>query len=108
MHIGIIGGGPAGYVAAIRAAQLGARVTVVEKEALGGVCTNHGCIPTKTLYLAAKKMHDFHWGLSKKLWSGEIAHDWHKVIDFKNSVVMRLVRGIEFLFKNRTSWNGGS
>jgi pyruvate/2-oxoglutarate dehydrogenase complex dihydrolipoamide dehydrogenase (E3) component len=48
-HIAILGAGPGGYVAAIRAAQLGARVTVVERQALGGVCLNWGCIPSKTL-----------------------------------------------------------
>ena len=56
----VIGGGPGGYVAAIRAAQLGAKVAVVEKERIGGTCLNRGCIPTKTMvrstevYLAAK------------------------------------------------------
>ncbi len=48
-HIIIIGAGPGGYVAAIRAAQLGARVTIVEAQAVGGVCLNWGCIPSKTL-----------------------------------------------------------
>ena len=48
-HIAILGAGPGGYVAAIRAAQLGARVTVVEQQALGGVCLNWGCIPSKAL-----------------------------------------------------------
>ena len=48
-HIAILGAGPGGYVAAIRAAQLGARVTVVENQALGGVCLNWGCIPSKAL-----------------------------------------------------------
>jgi dihydrolipoamide dehydrogenase len=50
----IIGGGPGGYVAAIRAAQLGAQVMVVEKEKLGGTCLNWGCVPTKTLLHAAR------------------------------------------------------
>ncbi len=101
MHIGIIGGGPAGYVAAIRAAQLGAKVTVVEKEALGGECTNHGCIPTKTLYLAAHKMLDFKRGVLQKLWNGEITPDWRRILDFKNRVVQRSAKGVEFLFKKR-------
>ncbi len=99
MRIGIIGGGPAGYVAAIRAAQLGAEVTVFEKENLGGVCTNWGCIPTKALYSAAKKVIHFRWGVEKKLWSGQISPDWRMIQNFKNGVVTRLVRGIEFLFK---------
>ncbi len=59
MNIGIIGGGPAGYVAAIRAAQLGAKATIIEKDTLGGTCTNYGCIPTKTLFAAAHKIADF-------------------------------------------------
>lgn len=64
-HIAILGAGPGGYVAAIRAAQLGARVTVVENQALGGVCLNWGCIPSKALLSVvelgdkAKKARDF-------------------------------------------------
>ncbi|MFH1623911.1 MAG: FAD-dependent oxidoreductase, partial [Pseudomonadota bacterium] len=50
----IIGSGPGGYVAAIRASQLGAEVTVVEKDAIGGTCLNHGCIPTKVLLASAE------------------------------------------------------
>ncbi|MCD6595503.1 dihydrolipoyl dehydrogenase [bacterium] len=99
MRIGIIGGGSGGYVAAIRAAQLGAEVTVFEKDKLGGTCTNYGCIPTKALYSVAHKMLDFKWGVSKKMWTGEISPDWRMVQNFKNGVVARLVRGIEFLFK---------
>ena len=50
----VIGGGPGGYVAAIRAAQLGAKVCLIEKESLGGTCLNYGCIPTKTIYRTPK------------------------------------------------------
>ncbi len=53
----IIGGGPGGYVAAIRAAQLGADVVLVEKDRVGGTCLNRGCIPTKTYYKTAELMH---------------------------------------------------
>ena len=53
-RIGIIGAGPGGYIAAIRAAQLGAQVTVIEQEAIGGTCLNWGCIPTKTLKTTAE------------------------------------------------------
>ena len=56
--IAIIGGGPGGYVAAIRAAQLGARVALVEKERLGGVCLNWGCLPTKALLAGAALKRD--------------------------------------------------
>jgi dihydrolipoamide dehydrogenase len=64
-HLAILGAGPGGYVAAIRAAQLGARVTVIENQALGGVCLNWGCIPSKALLSVvelgdkAKKAKDF-------------------------------------------------
>ena len=54
MQIIVIGGGPGGYVAAIRAAQLGAKVTLIEREHLGGTCLNVGCIPTKTLFQSAE------------------------------------------------------
>ena len=53
-HLAIIGGGPGGYVAAIRAAQLGAEVTLIEKDKLGGTCLNVGCIPTKALLHSAE------------------------------------------------------
>ncbi|RKZ33587.1 dihydrolipoyl dehydrogenase [bacterium] len=102
MKIGIIGGGPAGYVAAIRGAQLGAEVVVIEKDNLGGTCTNWGCIPTKALFSITQKIHDFRWGNQKKMWEVELpvnAIDWRMVMNFKNGVVARLVKGIEFLFK---------
>ena len=56
--LAIIGGGPGGYVAAIRAAQLGSRVVLVEKDVLGGTCLNRGCIPTKTLLKSVKAFKD--------------------------------------------------
>ena len=55
--IAIIGGGPGGYVAAISAAQLGAKVCVIEKDKIGGTCLNYGCIPTKALYRNAEVLH---------------------------------------------------
>ncbi|MCD6422264.1 FAD-dependent oxidoreductase, partial [bacterium] len=55
----IIGAGPAGYVGAIRSAQLGAKVCLIEKENLGGVCLNRGCIPTKSLVQSARLLHYF-------------------------------------------------
>ena len=101
IRIGIIGGGPAGYVAAIRGAQLGAEVTVFERERLGGVCTNHGCIPTKTLYaLAAVKNEAENLG-NRGLWECTISHDWRRIIGYKDGVVSRLVKGIEFLLRKR-------
>lgn len=97
--ITIIGGGPAGYVAAIRAAQLGGEVTLVEKNALGGVCTNRGCIPTKTYYHFAETLHEMRGAIGDKIFSGEISHDWMRMLRKKDMVVKRLVKGIEFLMK---------
>jgi dihydrolipoamide dehydrogenase len=97
----IIGGGPAGYVGAIRAAQLGARVTVIEKEELGGTCLNVGCIPTKVLTSAA---HTFsvlktssRWGL--KVSGTEL--DWSLLMKRKQMAVTRLVTGVKSLLKSR-------
>lgn len=99
-HIIIIGAGPGGYVAAIRAAQLGARVTVVENQALGGVCLNWGCIPSKALLSVvefgdkAKKAADF--GLT---FQGPVGYDLARMVARKNKVVDGLVKGIATLFK---------
>lgn len=100
-HILIIGAGPGGYVAAIRAAQLGAKVTVVEEQAVGGVCLNWGCIPSKTLLnlvdLGERARHAEAWGLT---FEGPIGFDLTRMIARKNEVVQSLVKGITTLFKH--------
>ncbi len=99
-HIAILGAGPGGYVAAIRAAQLGARVTVIESHALGGVCLNWGCIPSKALLSVVelgdkvKKSEDM--GL---LVPGPVTYDLARMVARKNRVVATLVKGIATLFK---------
>jgi len=99
-HVIIIGAGPGGYVAAIRAAQLGAQVAVVENHALGGVCLNWGCIPSKALLSVvelgdkAKKAADF--GLTLQ---GPVGYDLARMVARKNKVVEGLVKGIGMLFK---------
>lgn len=99
-HIAIIGAGPGGYVAAIRAAQLGARVTVVENQALGGVCLNWGCIPSKALLsvveLGDKVKKADELGL---VLQGPVGYDLAKMVARKNRVVSTLVKGIATLFK---------
>ncbi len=90
----VIGGGPGGYLAAERAAQAGKSACVVEKRALGGVCLNEGCIPTKTL-LNSAKMYDYATGGARYGLSVEGASlDHSKVIDRKNMVVKQLVAGV--------------
>jgi dihydrolipoamide dehydrogenase len=99
-HIAILGAGPGGYVAAIRAAQRGARVTVVENQALGGVCLNCGCIPSKALLsvveLGDKVKKASELGLSLQ---GSAGYDLARMIARKNKLVENLVKGIGTLFK---------
>jgi len=96
----IIGGGPGGYVGAIRAAQLGYKVAIIDRAKLGGVCLNWGCIPSKALLSNAELMeklaHQDDWGLTIK---GGVSFDWDKVIGRSRSVADKLNKGVEFLMK---------
>jgi len=95
----IIGGGPGGYVAAIRAAQLGLKVTVIEREHLGGICLNWGCIPTKALLRSSeivnliKHANDF--GITVKDFSFDIT----KIVDRSRKVAAQLSAGVKYLMK---------
>ena len=95
----IIGGGPAGYVSAIRGAQLGAKIAVVEKKSLGGTCLNRGCIPTKALYASAKALATARKADKFGVQVKDIALDFAKVVARKNDVVNKLVGGIRQLLK---------
>jgi len=99
--VGIIGGGPGGYVAAIRAAQLGARVALIEKDEVGGTCLLRGCIPTKaflaTADLLAKARQAEEFGVSV----GDVKLNYAKVLERKNAIVQRLVAGVHGLLKAR-------
>ncbi len=102
-HIAIIGAGPGGYVAAIRAAQLGARVTVIEQQALGGVCLNAGCIPSKALLSVVELGDKAKKAAEMGLHLGEsVRYDLAQMVARKNKVVAGLVKGIATLFKH---WN---
>ncbi|HRU13928.1 MAG TPA: dihydrolipoyl dehydrogenase, partial [Dysgonamonadaceae bacterium] len=91
----IIGGGPAGYVAAERAGHHGLSVTLFEKKALGGVCLNEGCIPTKTLLYSAKTyenaLHADKYGVKTE----NVGYDYEKIVSRKNKVVRKLVAGVK-------------
>jgi len=95
----VVGAGPGGYVAAIRAAQLGLKTAIVEREHLGGICLNWGCIPTKALLRTADIMEVFHraeeYGLSAK----EISFDMKKVVQRSRKVAGRLSNGVAHLMK---------
>ena len=97
----IIGGGPGGYVCAIRCAQLGLKTACVEgRGALGGTCLNVGCIPSKALLHASHSYHEAHTNFEKMgLMGGAPSVDMPKMIEYKQSVIDANVNGIEFLFK---------
>ena len=95
----IIGGGPGGYVAAIRAAQLGKKVAVVEANHLGGICLNWGCIPTKALLKNAEVFELVQNAKKYGIETGEVSVNWEKMIKRSRDVAKRLSKGIEFLIK---------
>lgn len=95
--ITVIGGGPGGYVAAIRAAQMGAEVHLVEKENLGGTCLNVGCIPTKALIHTASEFQKLSDEAANGLVIEKASVDWAKLQKHKNQVVKKLVRGVKGL-----------
>ncbi len=96
----IVGAGPGGYVAAERAGALGKKVLIVEKGALGGVCLNSGCIPTKTLLTAAKHYAYAQKGAEFGVEISEATFHLDKVIDRKDGVVKKLNAGVAFLMKH--------
>ena len=106
----IIGAGPGGYVAAIRAAQLGQKVACVEgRDTLGGTCLNVGCIPSKALLHATHLLHETHENFEKMGLMGAAPKvDWAKMQAYKADVVAGNTKGIEFLFKkNKVTWLKG-
>lgn len=92
--LAIIGGGPAGYVAAERAGAKGLKVVLFEKKALGGVCLNEGCIPTKALLYSAKVYDTAKNGEKYGVKAGDLQFDYAKMFDRKNKVVRKLVAGV--------------
>ena len=100
----VIGTGPGGYVGAIRAAQLGMKTAVIERNRLGGVCLNWGCIPTKALLKNAHLYHQLkHDAATFGLSFDNLSYDWSKVIGRSRNVSGKLAGGIEFLFKKNKS-----
>ena len=95
----VLGGGPGGYVAAIRAAQLGMKTALVEREHLGGICLNWGCIPTKALLRASEIHHLLHhldeFGFSAK----DIRFDAGKVVARSRAVAKQLSNGVAYLLR---------
>lgn len=96
----ILGGGPGGYVAAIKAAQNGLKTALIEKEVVGGICLNHGCIPTKALLKSAKVykqfLHAKDYGITL---DGQVDFDWTNMLKRKDKVVKQLTGGVSGLLK---------
>ncbi len=97
--VAIIGAGPGGYVAAIRAAQLGLKAAVIEKDAVGGTCLNWGCIPSKALLYSAELLNLYRRGAEFGITTGEVTGDLGVSVDRSRNVVTKFVSGIEALFK---------
>ncbi|TWT28055.1 dihydrolipoyl dehydrogenase [Planomicrobium sp. CPCC 101110] len=95
----VIGSGPGGYVAAIRAAQTGQKVTIVEKEYIGGVCLNVGCIPSKALISVGHRFEEAKHSDDMGVIANEVTLNFEKAQAFKNGVVKKLTGGVESLLK---------
>src|SRR3989449_715912 len=106
----VIGGGPGGYVAALRAAQLGARTAIVEKDRMGGTCLVRGCIPTKALLQSSELYTMAREGAAFGLVADNVGFDWSAAQKRKGSVVDQLVKGVEGLLKagGVTSYTGSA
>ncbi|UWQ08540.1 dihydrolipoyl dehydrogenase [Aliiroseovarius crassostreae] len=106
----VIGGGPGGYVCAIRCAQLGLKTACVEgRETLGGTCLNVGCIPSKALLHASHSLHEAEHNFAKMGLKGKSPSvDWKDMLAYKDDVIGQNTKGIEFLFKkNKVDWIKG-
>jgi dihydrolipoamide dehydrogenase len=101
MKLAVLGSGPGGYVAAIKSAQLGAQVTIIEDTEVGGTCLNKGCIPTKVLVATTELLHKVRnleeYGIDIQ---GQVIPNLFKIIRRKNKVVSTQVKGIRSLFKS--------
>jgi dihydrolipoamide dehydrogenase len=101
-QIAIVGAGPGGYVAALKAAQMGAKTAVVEKHYLGGTCLNYGCIPSKALLASAELLHKIRRAdsLGVKV-QGQVGFDWAAIQQRKDKVLTKLRGGVKSLFAAR-------
>ncbi|RMD98931.1 MAG: FAD-binding protein, partial [Bacteroidetes bacterium] len=95
----VIGSGPGGYVAAIRAAQLGMNVAVVERESLGGICLNWGCIPTKALLKSAQVFEYINHAADYGVVVDNAKPDFEKMVARSREVAQGMSKGIQFLFR---------
>ena len=95
----VIGSGPGGYVAAIRAAQLKLKTAIVERDSLGGICLNWGCIPTKALLKSAEVFEEFNHAKEYGLKADKVEADFAEIIKRSRKVAQINSKGVEFLMK---------
>ena len=95
----VLGSGPGGYPAAIRASQLGFKVAIIEKESLGGVCLNWGCIPTKALLKSAQVYEYMKHSADYGIKSTGVEHDFEAVVKRSRGVADKMSKGVQFLLK---------
>ena len=95
----VIGAGPGGYVAAIRLAQLGKKVVLVDEDKLGGICLNYGCIPSKAMISASGLFNKIKQSSKIGIKTGKVTIDFSKMQEWKDGIVSKLNKGIEFLCK---------
>ena len=99
--IAVIGGGPAGYVAAIKGAQLGGKVILFEKDVVGGTCLNRGCIPTKTYVMTAEYIEHIKGGAARGIINNpETSVNMEQVVKYKAGVVKQLTDGVAALLRS--------
>lgn len=101
VRVVVLGGGPAGDVAALRAAQLGAEVTLIERDELGGTCLNWGCIPTKALLATADLLRKVRRGHEYGLVTGDVSFDFGRMMERKDEIVLQMRGGVEGACKRK-------
>src|SRR5437016_11587075 len=101
VDVAILGGGNAGYACALRAAELGLSVSLVERDKVGGTCLHRGCIPTKALLHAAEIMDNIHEAPDFGITAGDASFDWAKVQQSKSEPIKRLYSGLQSVIKAR-------
>lgn len=99
-NLGVVGGGPAGYTAALHAAKKGLSVVLFEKDCIGGVCLNRGCIPTKSILHCAEVLNEIKCAESLGIVVSDVKVDFGKVIERKNQIVAKLRKSLELMIKN--------
>ncbi|MGH2770831.1 MAG: FAD-dependent oxidoreductase, partial [Actinomycetota bacterium] len=99
--VAVLGGGNGGYACALRAAQLGLSVVLVERDKVGGTCLHRGCIPTKALLHAAEVVEQIRSAGELGILAGEPQVDWGKVMGYQSSVVSKLYRGLQSIVRAR-------